>query len=118
MTFTQKEKEIYHCPHAGRAYDPLAVRRVLTLETRAAFGRLCEEARDANPVKAANAQTALIAAARKAFSLPPIAADGAGVLDSIVWEGLIAYTQWLAGKGPRAKRTPASAPCTDCPQED
>jgi hypothetical protein len=113
--FSEAERQIYHCGVTNRAYDPLAVRRVLLVETRNKFGALCADAKSADPVKAALAEQSLTAAARKAFGLPPVNAKGEGVLDALVWDALIAFTVWLSGKGSAAQTKPDSAPCTDCP---
>ena len=108
--FSEQERQIYHCPHTNRDYDPLAVRRALTIQTQNTFGRLCTEAADPDPVKQALAQEALIAAARKAFGWPPLQ-----VLDATVWDALIAFTEWLKGKGKRATILPETLPSTAGP---
>jgi hypothetical protein len=110
MLFTEEERKIYHCPFTDRDYDPLTVRRALTVETKNAFGRLCDEARDSDPVKAALAQQALTTAARKAFGWEPLK-----VMDVTVWEALIAFTVYLRGKGTRAASTPETSPSSDGP---
>ena len=111
MLFSEQERQIYRCPHTNRDYDPLAVRRGLTIHSKGAFGRLCEEARSPDPVKQAVAQGALIDTARKSFDWKPL-----DVLDAVVWEALIAFTVYLRGKEKRAQTPPDSVPSTDSPR--
>ena len=96
--FTPEERAVYKCPHTQRAYDPLAVKRVLT----------------AGSYSPSMPRDALIALARKALGLPAIdPATGEGVLEATVWDSLCAFTVYLRGKGPRAKPMPQASPCSD-----
>lgn len=106
--FTSEERQVYKCPHTQRCYDPLAVKRALNIASGGKFGTLCAEKSD-------TANAALIKAARTAFGLPPISADGTGVLDAVVWDTLCAFTAYLRGKGTRVPCTPGASPSSDGP---
>ena len=106
--FSVQERSIYPCPVTDRAFDPLGVKRALTVATGNRFGALCGEARGEDAVKAAQAQITLTLAARKAFGFEPLV-----VTDAQVWEALIKFTQWLTGKGQRAKPQPQASPSSD-----
>lgn len=111
MFFSEKDKQIYTCAVTGRLHDPLAVKRVLTAECRGQFNALIGKSSAGDE----QAQGTLIAATRKALGLAPLAQDGTGVLDAIVYEALIAFTRWLRGKEPRVQTPPNSAPSTGSP---
>lgn len=112
MNFSEAERRIYRCPHTNRDYDPLAVKRQLTIHTAGKFGAYCRDSAGEDPVLAARAQEALTQAARKAFGLKPSPEP----LDAVVWDTLIDFTRWLSGKGPRAQTTPNSVPSTASPR--
>ncbi len=95
--FTPEERKVYHCPHTQRAYDPLAVKGALV---SAGY----------NP---SHPREKTLLVARAAFNLLPIAPDGSGVLDAVVWDTLCTFTAYLSGKGNRAKPMPPASPCTD-----
>lgn len=69
-------------------YDPLVVRR-----------KLIKSGYDA-AVKARDFEK-IVACGREAFGLEPIQPDGKGVLEATVYDCVVAFTHYLAGKGSR-----------------
>lgn len=94
----------YRCPVTGRYYDPLRVWRDLLAESQV------------NQWITTADEGHLIPLARKVLALPDIdPVTGDGFLDETVLTALARVTEYLAGKGERARTSPSSAPCTDCP---
>lgn len=110
------DARIYQCPVTQQFYDPLAVRRALTLASRpAGFNAALQDSRSADEAKQADGEARVIAATRAALGLPAIdAKTGKGVPDQVVLDAITAFTRWLAGKGPRPADGSIGAPCTDC----
>lgn len=112
--FTEQERTVYTCPVTGRKYDPLAVRRAIGRASGHKFNDLCADMASADPATRDAAEESLVRVARAALGLPAVGQDGSGVLDADAYDALVAFTEYLRGKGRRARSTPDSSPCTGC----
>ena len=108
--FSAAERQIYKCPVTGRDYDPLAVRRKLTLASKGTFNGIVSRLKSKDDLESTQALDEYITIGRKALDLE------ATVLDASVYDSLTAFTHYLRGKGQRVQNGPTFAPCTDCPQ--
>jgi hypothetical protein len=115
--FTERDRQIYTCPHTARKYDPLAVKRTLAVQSKRQINKWIADAQQTDdPGKADVAIGNLVAVARVAFALPAVdPKTGEGVPEATVYESFVAFTVWLRGKDEREQRTLSSAPCSGCP---
>lgn len=108
--WSEEEKRVYVCPVTDRKYDPLALKRSLTIYSTGRFNSILHDLRSADEVIAAKAMEDLVSIGRKTFSLLPL-----DVLDYQVYEAITQFTHYLAKKGPRVQSGQKPAPCINCP---
>ena len=110
--YTTQEKTIY-AGLDGRRFDPLEVRRRLTIHTGGDLHELLTVFNDGTDLDSAQAEDKLVPAARVAFNFK--AAVEGGTTDATVLEYLAHYLEWLSRPSVTNTATlPKTPPCTDC----
>ena len=108
--WSEEEKKIYVCPITDGRYDPLQLRRAITIHSSGRFNAILHDLRSSDEVIAAKAMESLVDIGRKAFALKVL-----DTLDHAVYDAITAFTHYLSKKGQRVQSGQKPVPCINCP---